>query len=252
MSPFAIPLALLLAAAAASSDTPPPPAYFFAEPSLDLAAISPSGAHVAAVGHDGRDRLLLVFDAQMQSRVAARFGSQRVLSIHWATAERLLVVHAGAGEAPGLTAVHRDGSMHRRLIAPVSDGGRRQGVRVIDTLPRLPSEVLISVDEGTPFAPDLVRLGVIAATAEVVERNPGRILQWLPDARGTAGAALGWDVRDGQLRYQLLTRSEGERAWHGAYDFRLGEAELAPIGYIGDALLVQLREGDGPTTVRGF
>jgi alpha-beta hydrolase superfamily lysophospholipase len=248
------PLCLLLAAAAAvtADDTPPPPAYFFAEPSLDLAAISPGGTHVAAVGHDGRDRLLRVFDARMQSRVAARFGMQRVLSIHWATNERLLVVHAGAGEAPGLTAVNRDGSMRLRLIAPATDGGRSQGVRVIDTLPRLPSDVLVSIDEGTPFAPDLVRMGVFVAAAEVVERNPGHVLQWLPDTRGQAGAALDWQVQDGELRYRLLTRRSGDRSWRSAYAFRLGEAELAPIGYMDDTLLVQLREGDGPATVRSF
>jgi acetyl esterase/lipase len=252
MRGFAILALLALAALSAAASDRPPPAYFLAEPSLDLAAISPSGHHVAAVGHDGSERLLLVFDARLQRRVVARFGAQRVQAIHWATSERLLVVHAGAGEAPGLTALNRDGSMLRRLVAPVPDGARRQGVQVVDLLPSLPAEVLVASDQGTPFVPDLMRLGIFSGAAEVVERNPGNVLQWLPDGRGQARAALGWELRGGQLRYQLLTRRLAHQPWTTGYEFRLGEAEMAPLGEHGGDLLVQLREGAGPTTVRAF
>lgn len=235
-----------------ASEALPDPEYFFAEPSLDLAAISPSGAHVAAVGHNGRERLLLVFDARMQRRVVAHLGGQRVQSIHWATTERLLVVHAAAGEAPGLTALNRDGSMRRQLVDPAPDGGRRQGISVVDTLPRLPTEVLVAFDQGTAFAPDLMRLDVFSGALDVVERNPGTIIQWLPDGRGQAGAAMGWEVRDGKLGYQLLTRRQSGQPWTSAFEFRLGEAELQPVAQAEGGLLVQMREGDGPTTVRRF
>jgi dipeptidyl aminopeptidase/acylaminoacyl peptidase len=235
----------------AGQATPTPLAYFFAEPGMDLAALSPGGRHVAASGHDGRDRLLLMFDQGHQRRVIARLGNQRVLAIHWATPQRLLVLHAGPGEAPGLLALNRDGSMLQRLIAP-GDGSRRQGAGVVDLLPRLPSEVLVTLDQGTPFAPDLLRIDILSGAAEIVERNPGRVLQWFPDAHGGAAAALAWDSGSDGLVYRLLTRHDPRQDWAPAWSFRLGESELLPLGATPDGLLVQIREGDGPTEVRHF
>jgi acetyl esterase/lipase len=77
-------LSLGLAAPMLARAEPPPLATYGNLPGFEMAAISPSGDHIALVGNDGTSRKLIIFDKDLKPVLIASVGTVKVRNLHWA------------------------------------------------------------------------------------------------------------------------------------------------------------------------
>ncbi len=243
---------LVLLLGYASTTVAQAPAYFFAEPALDGAVLSGDGRFVAAVERlDDGGQALVIFDEQRRKRSVRAFHLERISSIHWLTAERLLVILSSSGQAAGMLTVNRNGS---NLVRLFRSGGPGAGAQLVNDLPDLPSEIIVASDHRLAWEPDLYRVNLFTGAAELVERNPGRVYRWVTDDRGRVRAAMGWGESDQGVVYELTTRVRDDRPLRPAWSLPLTEGSFSVLGLHADQqrLLMQLDQPGEPSGLRLF
>lgn len=289
-------MGLLTALAAAQTQTqtaPPPVESFFQHPAVLQAKLSPSGRSLAISTSRGGQRVGLVvleLDAAIRARRVAAFNDADITRFDWVGEESLVFqVHdlqAGSGmdyeRAPGLYAVRADGSQLRMLVRrrgemlrEASSAGRREPLDWNHSLLHIPdsgplagsAEILIGEWVYKADRPEHVRpLWLDTSTgrtrsADVGERSPTRVSQWLFDPSGRARLAVeqiedkaryhwrdlekGWQplaeapllklpyepfsVDDaGTLYVRRAAGKEGYQALY-RYDFKAGQVEKDPV-----------------------
>lgn len=265
-------MGLLAALATAQTQPAPPPVEsFFQHPAVLQAKLSPSGRSLAISTSRGGQRVGLVvleLDAAIRARRVAAFNDADITRFDWVGEDGLVFqvrdLQAGSGmdyrRAPGLYAVRADGSQLRTLvrrrgefIREVSSAGRREPLEWNHSLLHIPdsgplagsSEILIGEWVFKADRPEHIRpLWLDTSTgrtrsADLGERSPTRVSQWLFDPSGRARFAV--EQIEDKARYHWRDLDKG---WQ-----QLAEAPLLKLPYepfsVDDAGTFYVRRASG-------
>ncbi|MEM9533842.1 MAG: prolyl oligopeptidase family serine peptidase [Pseudomonadota bacterium] len=134
--------------------------------------------------------------------------SGRITNLTWIDAGHLLVAVREPRRARWYRVSWPSGG--QRLL--LSEGlARREGPRLVGRTAQ--NDLLVASDRRRPYAPDLYRVGE-TGVRELLERNPGHVFRWHPDARGAVRLARGWRADPaGGVRYTWLWRASAQAGW---------------------------------------
>lgn len=173
------------AATGASNPAPLPIDAFISEPEFRNPKLSPSGASIALIFRsDFKDLVVLLDTASMQPRQGPTLGNLRVLNYWWKGDNTLLLlVEDVMGRAffRAFNLVTQKTSELRQL--------NRHASTIVNPLIADPAHILVA--SATNTGNDLRRYDLVQDKAEVIEKNPGWVLQWFTDRAGKAVAGLG-------------------------------------------------------------
>jgi dipeptidyl aminopeptidase/acylaminoacyl peptidase len=210
-------LAGALALAPGLAATPPPVPdrvetllkTLFGKPVFEEIALSPTGTHLAFIREEKGHKVLATIDLRSRE-VHGVSGSwkQDIVSFHWCGPEMLLFqvgldwkFYQGLFTAdPKLENVRQVPSRNKVLVPYEVRPGR---VFLADVFP--PGR-----GKGLPYSP-LYRLDLEENRVDVVEENPGRVVDWLSDNDGRARFAIRYVDED---HYDLLERGAGHGSWN--------------------------------------
>ena len=232
---FAVLLSMLpaLLQVAVARAEPPAVEDFFRRPKLSGFQLSPDGKYLAAIVPIGERRNIAVID--LQTRKAWPITAQERQDIGgfvWASNDRVLFfLDTDGNESRGIFAVNRDGTQPRMLIAPPESqirGGSFEVMTadVVSLMEDDPRRVLVAVSRATATSvvQDLEVLDIYTGQRTRKERNPGDVVAWLADRRGTVYGAL--QVKD--LDTIFLYRDKESQPWQEWSRIKAGEHGWAP------------------------
>ncbi|NRR29202.1 S9 family peptidase [Oxalobacteraceae bacterium] len=201
--------------AAAANSPLPAIAPFFENEQFSEPKLSPSGTHVAArvAVKNGRDRLAVIRLSDKNIRVVAYFDDTDIAYFEWVDDERLIfntndrkVAYGDKRQAAGLFAVDRDGGNFRMLIARSFEAAMTTGTTIKSNI--LPyntsplyqkgaqnskkiyvAQTIWSEASGDFERLNLLRLDTSTGLSTPIT-SPGKVNQWLLDARGEPRLAL--------------------------------------------------------------
>ncbi|HZX27705.1 MAG TPA: S9 family peptidase, partial [Telluria sp.] len=248
-------LALLTITSVRAADAPPI-AAFFDTPAFTGAKLSPTGKFLAVrIGvNNGRERLAVVDLATNKIDVVAHFSNADVDHFMWVNDERLVFDtrdrEAAEGDWrawPGMWAVNRDGTRFRQLVEIT-----KAFVRDATTVGRLlPANTFLLNQQGAQDSEyvyavrplynryeithqELVRINTLNGRESLVTA-PGKVTQWMLDAKGEPRLALGIEKNKVHVWYREAGQEE---AWREllSYDAYVDE-KLSPVGFAPDGSL---------------
>jgi dipeptidyl aminopeptidase/acylaminoacyl peptidase len=237
-------------------------------PSVEAAAISPNGAHVAFVATDGENRSIAIRSTADNKLIGiAPAGTIKVRDIRWAGDENLLITVSTTRQAQGVVGVEvenfitqdlnlRSGRM-RGLLENVRQGGDvRNHFKNLNTVTGLP---VVRIIDGKPVAfvrgvhfvnsrgqPGLFRVDLDGDVAMLVENGARRAYDWVIDPQGRTLAQAAYDDDPG--RWTMMVKGESGN-WRTVQmiEAPIEMPDLAGLGRDGKSVLVQLpdEQGDG-------
>ena len=225
-------VSLLFSDARAVSTIPPSDRVLFAAAEIALVRLSPSGGHLAAL-KDGK-QIIVQRRGRRGQRPIRSFEYGQVQAIYWATDERLLMSVRGPGQAAGLSAINRDGSDYRVLVAPGESSAARAGARLLDLIRSEPASVLISDDTRQPWAPDVVRLDLFSGERQLVEENSGRVIRWITDRNGNVRLASAWRAGAQGPEIEVRFREGIDQAWRSVSRSAFADGWWRPLAFAAD------------------
>lgn len=219
---------------------PLPIQHFCRSPSLTHLQLSPDGKRMTALTSEEGKQYLIVSDlvnGQIKRTMVPPF-----VSYGWVTEQRLLC-YSGGVRLGEIFAVNIDGSELNILQESFWNQARRRGeihfYGVLKILQKSSDEILVEDALFTPWnfgshpRPDVQRLNFLNGKMHLVEKNPGKVVEWLSDNEGQVRAAITWD----KDIVQLLYRASPKEPWAVLYSSTRDEADLAPAGFAGDGQL---------------
>jgi len=228
------------AAASDASAAPLPAEWFYRQPDVEDARLSPSGRWLALATQVTKGRTgLVVVDLQTGKPVAApaNYADADVDDFYWVNDDRLVYDltdrQRGGGDQrwwPGLYAVQRDGGGLRLLIngsgTSVNDSRTRESLRPLDhnhELLHVPTgvgqDIIVGkqVRNGSGEVDAVVPLRVDTTTGRVRSMNtdaPGGVRRWLFSPEGEPRVA----VTERGARSGVYWRGAGEASWRKLYE----------------------------------
>ncbi|MCC5806751.1 MAG: S9 family peptidase [Opitutales bacterium] len=208
---------------------------FFRNPQFTSFTISPDGNTLAAIGEWENRRNLFVWDiANMEGRRLTGYRRNNVSGVLWASNERLLYfMDRDGNESLGIFAISKDGGRPRTLVEPQEGrAGGMASVRrtsVIDRLVDDPDHVLVTSNNRLLDYPDAFRLNVWRGGLDVVQRNPGDVVGWVPDWEGDIRIAVFSDKEEEKtgVRY----RPAADAGWETLIEFGVDSPGWSPVGF---------------------
>lgn len=222
---------------------------------LSHVRLSPSGRYVAGLAATGAlstNEAVVCIDLATRKKNVVSVGDLRDFT--WASDDRLVL--AGGGLLTGgLLAVNRDGSEARVLVEAVySQVWRNRGSWQMHTfLPddgrHYPDILVARLDEdvwkrSALPRPSVHRLNVLTGRFTVVEKNPGSVLRWLPDATGAIRLASAVDGR----KARVLFRPAAGAPWETVLEADLIDDPVDPLGFHADGKRIYVRARRGQNT----
>jgi len=262
----------LLSAAAVQAAAQPPIAAFFDTPAFTGAKLSPTGKFLAVrIGvNNGRERLAVVDLASNKIDVVAHFSNADIDHFMWLNDERLVFdtrdrqAAQGDWQAwPGMWAVNRDGTRFRQLVETTN-----AFVRDATTVGRLlPFNTFLLEQSGTQDSESVYAVRPLYTRSEIAHRElvrintltgretvvaaPGKVTQWILDAKGEPRLALGIDQSKVHIWYRERAQDAGWRELL-SYDAYVDE-KLTPVGFGADgSLYVSARRNEDKSALYQF
>jgi len=168
--------------------------------------ISPDGTHFSFKAPYEKRMNVFVQKIGSDSTVQITFETDRdVAGYFWANENRILFIKDdGGNENFKLYGVNIDGS---ESICFTDFENVRTGI--IDDLPDLPEQVIISMNKRNPQAFDPYRLNINTGEMEMLYENPGNISGWITDHEGKLRAATSvTDMVNATLLYRDTEQDE--------------------------------------------
>lgn len=196
-------IATCLVLAAASAAEPLPIDAFIAAPEFRNPKLSPDGGTIALIyRQDFKDLVVLLDTATMQPRQGPTLSNLRVINFWWKGDETLLLLlEEVTGEA-----YFRAFNLKTQKTSELRQLNRR-ATRIVNPLVNDPTHVLVS--SATSTGNDLRRYDLVHDKAEVIEKNPGWVLEWFTNRAGEAIAGLGRSSDE----WFLLVRDRNGADW---------------------------------------
>jgi len=249
-------LALLgvLAILAVAAPAPAAPLEAYGKlPTLEAAAVSPSGHAVAVVLTDGEQRAIVVKDlASNMATLRVRTGDVKVRSVRWVGDKQLLVV-TSTTEAPMFLRNARREWMRaftldiatqkvRPLLRDVKDGmGMIFGAPAVRTFKGEPTIFLQGVTFGAGDGVlSLFRIDPDTGSSRLIETGGPSTSEWIVDSEGQA---LGQELYDGDSGRWSLRLKDG-MSWREvqAVNARLDPPFAAGLGRDGRSVLYAMKD----------
>ena len=114
------------------------------------------------------------------------------------------------------------------------------------TDPGRPGEVLVALNRRDPRVFDVHRIDLATGGESVVEKNPGNVLGWVPDAALRVRAAVAIDPRDGSRTLRLR---DAKGRWRDALVWPF-EEEGGVVGFGADGATLVVESSLGTDTTR--
>jgi dipeptidyl aminopeptidase/acylaminoacyl peptidase len=181
----------------------------FGSPVFEGIALSPTGTHLAFIREEKGHKVLATIDLRTKE-VHGVSGSwqQNVVSFYWCGPETLLF-QVGLDKANHYQGLFLSDPEFKNLrVVPV----RRKVFVPYDVRPShafLRDAYPADMGWGPPYSP-LYRLDPEKNRIDVVEENPGRVVDWLADDNGRVRYAIRWLDEDNT---KLLERGEDRNSW---------------------------------------
>ncbi|NRR29201.1 S9 family peptidase [Oxalobacteraceae bacterium] len=240
--------------APAQKVTLPAIAPFFESAQFSEPKLSPSASHVAVriAVQNGRDRLAIVRLSDMDIRVVAEFADTDIAYFEWIDDERLIfntndrqTAMGDKRHRAGLYAVNRDGSQFMTLVE-----NKRNLVRASTTIKRhalsydtepmyqqgaqdskqiYVQQTMWSQATGDFERLALMRLDTVTGVANSVT-SPGKVSQWVLDARGQPRLALTTEEDQTAVFYLDPASAQWRKLTHFA-TFGNSPGSFQPMGF---------------------
>jgi dipeptidyl aminopeptidase/acylaminoacyl peptidase len=210
-----------------------------------------------------RRNLVVVDVEQRKASVLTAMRESDVMSIHWATDDRLLYTTGdvqGLDERSfgGLFAIDRDGGRPATLVEPVISGETRVRLVLRQTRPmmRVPGsaeEIFVSANDRSEDTQDVYRMNIRTGRKALVSvSSPGQVIDWVLDASHEPRAALSMDP--GARRWWFSYRRAGSDRWriHAEWDEQLRDVIIPYMFDPADPRLMLVRSNVGRDTLAFF
>lgn len=163
---------------------------FFKNPEKTNYKLSPDGSSFSFLAP--YEKRMNIFVQKVGETEATRLTSETdrdIAGYFWANNDRLLYLRdTGGDENFRLYGVNTDGS---NLICFTDFENVRTGI--IDDLPEIPEEVIISMNKRNPQVFDPYRLNINTGVMNLLAENPGNITAWMTDHEGKLRLAIATD-----------------------------------------------------------
>jgi len=218
----------------------------FGKPVFEEIALSPNGTHLAFIREEKGHKVLAALDLRTREfHGVSGWWKQDIISFYWCGPETLLF-HVGLDKGKYNQGLYLADPKFEN-IRPV------QGMnKVWVPYDVRPTHVFLTdrfppdMGSGPPFSP-LYRLDLEKNRVDVIEENPGRVVDWLADNDGRVRFAIRYIDED---HSELLERGEGGKSWK-AIPFVRKPSPLS-LDQTGTFLLLRYLGDDGLMRVGTF
>jgi len=178
---------------------------FFKNPEKTRFKISPDGTYIAFMApHNDRMNIFVQSTSTNDTWRITNESDRDISDYTWADNNRLMYLKdTGGDENYHLYSVDKMGK-ETQCLTPF------EGVKVdlVDDLPDIDNEVLISMNKRNRQCFDIYRLNIVSGDMEMVAQNPGNVARWLTDHNGKIRIALVTDGVSQQLLYREREQEE--------------------------------------------
>lgn len=223
-----------------------PRPVLFGNPEKASPQLSPDGARLAYLAPVGGVLNVWIGDAEGGGARPVTHDADRGVRVYtWAhDGEHLLYLQDDAGDEDWrLYAVHPERE-EERLLTPFDD----VQVQIIQHDKRHPHELLVGMNRDDPRAHDVYLLDLRSGELQLVAKNPGDVLGWVPDAELRVRGAVA-SLDDGGMELKLRSGKDGawDRAIHWAPEDALTSA---PVGFSLDGRYLYLQDSRNANAAR--
>lgn len=167
--------------------------------------LSPNGKFISYLQkHEGIENLYVM---DLEHNKTERITSETDIGIRlsfWANNEEIIFLkYRSPGDSLRLMAVNRNALSVRYILPPADVKMRWVGPLVVNDK----NELLISLNSRDSSLFDVYRLHIVDCTFEMIAKNPGNIVEWMPDSQGEIKVAV---ASDGHTETILYRNSESE------------------------------------------
>ncbi len=249
---------ICLACAFAAQADPPPLEAYGKLPTIERAAISPDGAHLAFIVTDGEKRNIIIQQtSDLKTIDFLKAGDTRVRSIKWAGPNHVIVTISTTTLVPELEGWEREWWVP--MDVDISNGKARPVIHVQDCMNVVLDTPMIRTVNGRPkaylqgvsFVDNTGRNTVFeydlnSGISSIVKQGHRSTYDWLVNAEGKPFVETGYD---GDAKRWSLTVSDG--AWKASKvsEATIEHPDIIGLGRDGKSVLIadSVDEKDGST-----
>jgi dipeptidyl aminopeptidase/acylaminoacyl peptidase len=167
--------------------------------------LSPNGKFISYIQkHEGIENLYVM---DLENDILERITNETDIGIRfsfWANNEEIVFLkYRPPGDSLRLMAVNKDALSVRYVLPPSDVRMRWVGPQRVNDR----NELLISLNSRDSSVFDAYRIHIVNCTLDLVSKNPGNIVEWVPDINGEIRAAIS---SDGHTETILYRASEKE------------------------------------------
>lgn len=162
--------------------------------------LSPNGKFISYIQKYHGIENLYVMD--LENDITERITSETDIGVRlsfWVNNEEIIFLkHRPPGDSLRIMAVNKN-ALSVRYVLPPSDARMRWvGPLIVNNK----NELLLSLNSRDPSAFDVYRLNIIDCNLEMIAKNPGNIVDWMPDNNGELRVAVASDGHTETILYR--------------------------------------------------